>query len=179
MPSPCSLTQGTRRRSSNRSIVVWALDQQQSWRIHLPIALRNPKLHLQLVAESCALCPILVAHRVFELWLGEWAGWQIHVVGAAGNNTSIFARSPGAASNFICFDINIHHVVLDADAHAIADVLGQNGAWRGKYQSQVDDLESVVHTVIGAQRATFASSLPRSGNPRPRQGSTLSKFTVI
>jgi hypothetical protein len=76
------------------------------------------------------LCPIFVAaHRVFKLCLGEWAGWQIQVVGAAGYNTSIFTRSASAASNFICFDINIHYVVLDADAHAITDMLGQNGAW--------------------------------------------------
>jgi hypothetical protein len=80
------------------------------------------------------LCPILVvAHRVFKLCLGEWARWQIQVVGAAEYNTSILIRSAGAASNFICFDINIHYVVLDADTHAITDVLEQNGAWVGRW----------------------------------------------
>ncbi|KAJ7884120.1 hypothetical protein B0H14DRAFT_3432534 [Mycena olivaceomarginata] len=79
------------------------------------IALRNPKPRLQSAAESCALCPIrVVAHRVFELRLGGWAGWQTQVVGAAGYNTSIFTRPAGAALNFICFGINIHYVVLDA-----------------------------------------------------------------
>jgi hypothetical protein len=79
------------------------------------------------------LCPIVIVHRVFKLCLGEWAGWQIQVVGAPGYNTSILIRSAGAASNFIRFDINIHYVILDPDAHAIADVLGQNGTWEGKY----------------------------------------------
>jgi hypothetical protein len=42
-------------------------------------------------------------------------------------------------------------------------VLEQNGPWVGKYQLRVDDLEDIAHTVIGAQSATFALSLPRFG----------------
>jgi hypothetical protein len=92
------------------------------------------------------LCPIrVVAHRVFELRLGGWAGWQIQVVGAAGYNTSIFTRPAGAALNFIRYQRSLCR---------FGRVLGQNGPWVGKYQSRVDELQGIAHTVIGV-------SLPR------------------
>ncbi|KAJ7739618.1 hypothetical protein B0H14DRAFT_2638230 [Mycena olivaceomarginata] len=146
-PSDRTMKPSRTRQSKHRCL-------GQSWRIHLPIALCNPKPCLQSAAESYALCPIpVVTHGVSELHLGGWAGWQIQVVRAAGYNTFIFTRPAGATLNFICFGINIHYVVLDTCS----------GRTVRKYQSWVDDLKGIAHMVISMQSATFALSLPRFG----------------
>ncbi|KAJ7882434.1 hypothetical protein B0H14DRAFT_3755712 [Mycena olivaceomarginata] len=86
-------------------------NRTSNWRLNLALCARSS-------SSSCTTCS---------------SSASIQVVGALGYNTSIFTQSAGAVSNFICFDINIHYVILDPDAHATADVLVQNGPWEGKY----------------------------------------------